>query len=120
MPGIIDIGFLVEPRQVRLVEGGTVYKLPPDVPVPLMLALEHYADAEITTDLVEDLYGQVLALFQVYQPDLDRVPIGLTQLMTLVRRVYAAEEEEVPPPKPKRAGGTRNTKRPPKRSRSSS
>lgn len=125
MGNITDIGFLVEPKQVRLVEGGTVYKLPPDVPVPLMLYLEHHAEQEITTELVEDLYAQTLGLFQVYQPDLESLPIGLTQMLTLVRHVYSQEPDPEPdeaPGPPTKAAGTKSTsarrKRPASRSSS--
>lgn len=123
MGQIIEVGFLVEPKQVRLVHDGPVYKLPPDVPVPLMLMLEHYAEHDITTELVRDIYEQVLTLFRVYQPDLTELPIGLTQMLTLVRRVYSpdepqAEQEQAAPPTRR---GTKSTSAPRKRaSRSSS
>jgi hypothetical protein len=123
MGNIIELGFLVEPKQVRLIPDGPIYRLPPDVPVPLMLRLEHHADGEVTAEFVQDLYDEILELFRVYQPDLDRLPIGLTQLLTFVRTVYAAEEPEPDPPAPpKRAAGTASTKKPARRpqSRSSS
>lgn len=97
---IVDLdAALGEPIRVKL--KGTIYKLPPDLPVELWLALgetdEPEEDAPELTPLqkadamrveVEELYTMILDLFREHQPDLEKLPIGMGQLVTLIGNVY--------------------------------
>lgn len=120
---IIDLSTVVgPPLKVRLQADGPVYKLPADLPVPLYLKVSAYGDAEMDeAEMAEDLYAELLELFQVHQPDLDELPIGMVALITAIPRIYGggepAEDEGGAPPS---RAGTRSTKKArPKRSRSS-
>lgn len=115
---IIDLDAILKPpKRVRI--GGTVYKLPPGIPVEVFLAVNKAAaedrpDPESLANLASD----VLKLFQWGQPEMTALPPGmlLDQLLLLISAVYgeASEDDADPPSK----GGTRSTSR--KRSRSGS
>lgn len=122
-----DLAGVGPPKQVRLVEGGQVYKLPADVPSPLYLKLVEFQnrkDEELDDageqEIVAELYEEVLELFRVHQPSLERLPIGLTSLIRLVPAIYGkADEEAAAAARPTRAAGTKSSS-PKKRSRSTS
>ena len=101
---IVDLDALAgSPRKVKL--GGEVYTLPSDIPAPLYLKLLHLGelgerDEDPSVDDVADIYNRMLKLFQVHQPDLEELPIGLTQLMESVGALYGggADDEDEPGP----------------------
>lgn len=113
---IIDLSDVVgPPKKVRLQADGPVYKLPADIPAPLYLKVSSYADQEDMSEaeMAEDLYAEMLELFQVHQPDLDELPIGLVALITAVPTIYgsaAVEDEDEGGAPPSRAG-TRSTRK---------
>lgn len=98
---IIDLDELIAaPKRVSI--QGVTYTLPGELPVPLYLKLksteEPVADGDEENDRVEELNGLLLELFRVHQPDLEELPLGLTQMFTVIPRVYGAanilEEED--------------------------
>lgn len=109
---IIDLDVaLAKPLKVRL--AGQTYTLPGDIPAPLYLAVTSFADAgEGEVDerqLTETIYGELLALFRVHQPELVSLPIGLAQLAVAVPKIYGGADEEGGAP-PRKAASTRSTK----------
>lgn len=107
---ITDLDAIAGPdKQVQV--GGVVYKLPADCPIDLYLKLKHYGAQEELDDetVVEDLYGELLSLFQIRQPKLERLPIGVTALMQAIPRIYGEVDEEERPTAP--AAGTKSTSR---------
>lgn len=133
MTRIIDLD-TVAPPDIEVVHQDVVYLLPGDIPVPNMLAIERAAQDFFTTDEDEQegdatarlvaLQDEVLALFRIRQPDLDELPpLGLAQLMALVRGLYGDGDVAPDPPKPapKRSrAGTTSTSRSRKRTASGS
>ena len=116
---ITDLDLLVgKPIKVRL--GGEVYKLPADIPAPLFLRITSFADSDDSdAEIASTMYEELLALFQVHQPDLKRLTIGLAQLTAVIPQVYGGEGEEPDrPTKPKRKPSTRSSSR--RRKRASS
>jgi hypothetical protein len=131
---IVDLdAALGEPIRVKL--KGTIYKLPPDLPVELWLALGETDDdtagedaAELTPAQkaeamrveVEDLYTMILDLFREHQPTLEKLPIGMGQLVTLIGNVYGqkpdqdAAEGKAPRTTARRGRQTSSRSRPPK------
>lgn len=116
---IIDLDELIAPpRRVKL--KGVTYTLPGELPVPLYLRLKATEDApedEAGGDRVEDLNELLLELFRVHQPDLDELPVGLTQAFTIIPRVYGAstildenEGDDGEPDGPKQGTGARTGK----------
>lgn len=118
---IVDLDLLFGTRQVKL--GGKVWKLPADIPVPLMLKIKHLADQTVDDALIQEFYDDALGLFRMHHPDLESLPIGVTQLLALIPAVYnpkrPAEGDADPPPSPV---GTKTSRRRPaaKKSPSSS
>lgn len=113
------------PRRVRL--GGRIYILPPDLPIETYLKINQAANREDTqpeSDQFADLYETLLELFQVHQPRVKRLPIGIVTLLQAIPTIYGpgnASESE-PAGRPTKArGGTRSTprRRASRRSRSS-
>jgi hypothetical protein len=117
---IVDLdAALAEPKQVKL--GGKVWKLPAQVPVPLYLRAKQRAkelaeDPDADVDQLEEVHREVLALFQVYQPDLEAVPCGIFQLFGLIERVYGGGQQE--PGEAKRTAARTGSKKPPPKRRS--
>ncbi len=109
MTRITDLD-LVAPDDVEVHLSGTVYLLPGDVPVPDYVAIMKAADAFENADGAESLeaattlYESVLELFQVRQPELTKVPLGIRQIIRLVFALYGADEGDGDPePDPTRA-----------------
>ncbi len=107
---IINLDELLSaPKRVEL--AGRVYDLPGDLPAELYLRITGAAEQDLAEhELVKLLYGQVLELFQVHQPDVESLPLGLGQLMQVIRVVYGGgtsePEGEAPPTTPKTRGAT--------------
>lgn len=111
---ITDLSVVLdEPKEVRLEKDGPVYKLPAQIPVPLMLKVQakqeereralaegrdEEGEAELEKRLFDDLHAQILELFQVHQPELEAVPCTIKQLFLLIPAVYGdgIPEEERP------------------------
>jgi hypothetical protein len=110
MAEILDLSVLLGnvPKQVRLSPEGRVYKLPPDCPAELYFLLLQFwglkEDEVPPEELVVALHDQTLELFQVYQPDMERLPaeVSIPVLVQLVGRVYGEQEED---PTPAKGGG---------------
>lgn len=118
---IIDLDALVgPPLKVKL--NDKVFKLPPDLPAPLFLKISTYAESDLDqVEMAADLYDELLELFRVHQPDLEELPIGISQMVMAIPQIYqdgasAAEEGGA---RPSRAG-TRSSSRKPKTKRASS
>lgn len=115
MTKIVDLDALApEPITVKL--AGQQYRLPGDIPMPLMLRLEQAAGSEVSGDLLHDLYGDLLGLFQVHQPELTELPIGTTQIIRAIPAIYYGVEPDPPKPAKKpaakrKSAGTRSTPR---------
>lgn len=123
-----------DPRDVKL--AGKIYLVPGDLPIPTMLRLERYSQrmAELAADTADDagaaqeaqkeavlsLYEEILALFQVYQPDLTEIPIQMPQLVGIVNRIYGDDEEAEDPENPTQPPAGKTKKSSKSRSRSAS
>jgi hypothetical protein len=127
---IIDLD-TVAPPDIEVVHQDNVYLLPGDIPVPNMLAIERAARDFFDTDSDEGaterlvgLQDEVLALFRIRQPDLEELPpLGMAQLVVLVRSLYDGGDVTPDPPRPapKRSrGGTPSSTRSRKRTGSGS
>lgn len=107
---IIDLvasGVVAVPKTVRLPSGD--YRLPGDIPAPLyVLILEAQERGEDDPEVARRLYEELLAAFRIYHPDLDRLPLGLNEMTSVIGAVYAsgasraqaADDDAVPPPTP--------------------
>ncbi len=123
---ITDLSVVLdEPKVVRLTPDGPLFKLPAQIPVPLMLKVQARAEQrrkaieaaaqtkdkaararteeELEQELFEDLHDQVLELFNVYQPDLTAVPCTIKQLFVLIPSVYGGGIPESAKANPTRA-----------------
>jgi hypothetical protein len=128
---ITDLDQLIgAPRRVKL--GGDTYQLPRDCPAELFLLLLKVGqtqDGEADEDqaaLIEQLVDGVLELFQVHQPDLERLPaaVSIQMIVQIIGTVYGGDVVEAAegPTRTRAAktSGTASTRRTPKsRSRSS-
>ena len=97
---IIDLDELLgSPKKVKL--GGTVYTLPAQIPVPFYLSMKQKQQARQESDdeqdIVEALYTECLELFQVHQPNLKELPIGIGQVIEAIGRIYNPEAFETDP-----------------------
>jgi len=85
---------------------GQKYLIPADCPAPLWLAVQRVNQSDVAS--VEALAEQMLALFQVHQPDLSELPLGLVQMVRAFAAIYGEPAPEKPKPKAraqrKRAG----------------
>lgn len=91
MAEITDLDIVLgAPKKVRL--DGKLYTLPAQIPVPLYLKLKAQRDDD--TDLLESLHEEVLALFQIHQPEMTVVPCGMGQLFDIIPLVYGPDEEK--------------------------
>lgn len=125
MAEVTDLSLVLgEPKLVRLHEDGQVYKLPADIPIPLMLKLDQLGeqaggeDDEAAGRAVLALYEETLALFRVHQPELESLPLSPVQLVHLVTSVYVTGQAGPDPTKPN--ASTRSSSRGKGRSRSTS
>lgn len=125
MSEIVDLNvFVGPPRKAKL--GETIYLLPRDIPAELyleVLDLQSRPDELDDQGVVRKLHRDVLELFQVHQPDMERLPAAVTipVLVRMIGHIYSGTAEP-DPPKPRASGsrGTRKPKAKPKpRSRSS-
>lgn len=120
---IIDLSTVLgKPLEVRFAPDGPVYKVPADIPVPLYLKVQEFAQLGDEADeeaAVRELYAELLALFRVYQPELDSLPVSIGQLVEAIPRIFGGDEPDPPKAKasPNGKGGTRSTK--PKRTKKS-
>lgn len=121
MAEIIDLDKLISaPKKAKL--GGKTYTLPAEIPVPLYLAMKAQEkvaaeNPDSGQDIVEGVHEQALALFQVYQPDLEVLPVGILQLMRIIPAIYGSgmeDDGEDPKPRKKtraRTGSASSTRR---------
>lgn len=111
---IIDLDELLgEPKKVKL--GGELYTLPPQIPVPFYLRMKQKqkarAESDEEQDIVEALYTECLELFQVHQPKLKELPIGIGQVIEAIGRIYNPEAfEDSPKAKPSTTRAPRGSK----------
>jgi hypothetical protein len=110
----VDLDALVPtPKRVRL--AGKVWELPGDLPMELFLRTQAYeqriAGGEPEVNLVRELNAEILELFRVHQPGLERLPaIGLVQMMRALGQIYgpgAPPGEATPPNRAARRQRTR-------------
>jgi hypothetical protein len=134
------LGIIPDPRMVKV--DGVEYLLPGDIPATLMMrflatfqgaqdALELAQDPDATDEAREkvgmaqleqaqDLHDELLAAFQVHQPDLERLPFGAQHMVAVVNAVYqplGKPADEAGPTKPaaKKRTTTRATSTPTRR-----
>lgn len=89
---IIDVdaaGILTKPIQVKLAE--QVYTLPGDVPAPLFARLIEIERTGATADEIQQLYDELLALFRQHQPELERLPVGVHEMVHVVGFIYSGD-----------------------------
>lgn len=120
MAEIVDFDELVAPPK-RVKIDGTWYKLPGDMPLELMLSIET-AEGATGPGAVAGLRDQILKLFQIHQPKLQKLPGSLTDLITLIPYVYGGEDEKKAVKQMRgRTGSARSSRKPAaKRTRSRS
>lgn len=126
MAEITDLNvFVGPPRQVKL--GESVYLLPRDIPAELYLEFLDLQGQPGDLDdqtVVRKLRQDVLELFQVHQPGIDRLPpaVSIPVLVRMIGHVYSASSDAEERPTKPRSGSRGTTKRKPApkpRSRSS-
>lgn len=110
MTKIIDLdAILPEDKKVKL--GGKVYTLPPDLPAEVFLKMTSLAESGASeSEITAAMYDELLELFRYKEPDLEKLPISLSQIVNAVGLIYStasADDGEAParPPRPKRSGG---------------
>ena len=97
MQKIIDLdaaGVIAVPKTVRI--AGVEYRLPGDIPATLyalLLELQASPDAE-TPELVGALLDEMLAAFQVFQPEMTRLPLGIRELTGAIGVIYNPAEDD--------------------------
>jgi hypothetical protein len=91
------------PKRVRL--NGKVWKLPGDLPMELFFRFQGYEQrveaGEDEYEIVKEITAEIVALFQVHQPTLKKLPpLGLKQLVQVIGSVYGGQVPpgEAPPP----------------------
>ena len=104
---IIDLDKLVgDDKLVTL--AGQQYRLPPDMPVELYLRINRYANEDLSDpQMVESLYQEVLGLFRYGDPDIESLPLSMSQLVQAIGRIYGEDDGDVDanPTSPKRTRG---------------
>lgn len=104
MPELIDADLdALAPPLKRVKLGGKVWKLPGDMPMPLMLRIQNYGArteaGEDETALLAELQDELLALFKVHQPTLKELPeIGVLTLLQSLGAIYGGAVGEAPAP----------------------
>jgi hypothetical protein len=99
---VIDLDTVLSEDVIVRLEGKE-YQLPGDVPVPMWLRISQAADAfreslnddSTGSDTLIDLYRAVLPLFQIYQPDLEEIPMSGRKLLALIFGLYDSDEDPV-------------------------
>ena len=109
---------LPELKRVRFARDGEVFTLPGDIPVELYLEINRHAQQDLTVETIDILRDQCLELLRIHQPDLERLPCSLTQMIMLIPRVYGGASPPKKPAKPRasRAKKTGKTSSAPARS----
>lgn len=89
-----EAGIFAAPLNVRL--KGRDYLLPADLPAPLYVEIQLLSamtgpdiDAEAANEATLRVYGKILALFREHQPDLEDIPLGISEMVEVVGIVYA-------------------------------
>lgn len=109
----IDLDALApKPKRVKL--GGKWYRLPGDMPMGLFVRVQGYEQridaGEDEAGLLTELQSELLALFQVNQPTMKKLPeIGVLSLMGALGAIYASGEAA--PAAPANRAQTRQAKR---------
>jgi len=103
----VDLDALA-PAAKRTRLAGKIYKLPGDMPFPLFLRIQNYEarveKGEDETTLLSELHDELLALFQVHQPTLKKLPeIGVLTLLQSLGAIYGGGAAVAPDPTPNRA-----------------
>jgi hypothetical protein len=116
---LIDLDEIV-PDGPRVKLRGEIYELPPDLPAELYLWIQklNAKDPDALdmpeSEMVGKLYEEVLDLFRYKRPDLERLPIRLAELVTIIGRVYGedTEDDAAPPPRSrsKASGGATSSR----------
>ena len=92
---LIDLdkaGVLSESIAVRL--RGTDYELPGDIPAPLFVRVQQVASSgEPDEEIALALANELLSLFQTYQPKMERLPLGLNEMVSVIGYVYSQTDE---------------------------
>ena len=129
---IIDLSNnLGTPKKVRLEKDGPVYSLPYEIPVPFYLKMKARSD-ELSrlseeddnsvndVDTIEELHNSALELFQIHNPNLEVLPIGVGRVFSIINEIYNVNSdnsdgetnEDVNPTKTRaRTGSVNSTKR---------
>lgn len=71
---------------------GTEYRLPGDIPIELVALMERLEagdDEQVTVRLQDEL----LSLFRRYQPDLKRLPLGLSEAVEALGIIYEPDDD---------------------------
>ena len=89
------------PKRTRL--GGKVYRLPGDMPLELFFRIQAFEQrvnaGEDETALLSELRDELLALFQVHQPQMKALPpIGVLTLMASLGAIYSGGSRGEAPP----------------------
>lgn len=92
---------LTEPKPIRFEPGGEVFTLPGDIPVELYLEINRRAQEDLTVDTIGGLHEKCLELLQIHQPELEKLPCSLTQMIMLIPRVYGGASPPKKPAKPR-------------------
>lgn len=107
------------PKRVKL--AGKVWRLPGDMPMDLFMRMQTYGprllDGADESELLAELQGELLALFQEYQPTLKKLPaMGFVQLMRALGDIYGPGEPpgEAAPPAGNRVARRARTRTPSK------
>lgn len=93
---LIDLdatGVVAAPIQIKL--HGTTYQLPGDIPATLyvrMVAAASMGDAA-DSGTATALHDELLAAFQLYQPDVDSLPLGLNEMVRVVNVIYSSQRD---------------------------
>lgn len=88
----VDLDALApKPRRAKL--GGKWHLVPGDMPMPLFLRIQSFEGrseaGEDETSLLAELHDEILALFQVHQPTMKKLPdIGVQTLLGTLGAIY--------------------------------
>lgn len=93
--GKIDLSSVLKPPKVVEIRG-TDYRLPGDIPIELVALMDTDApdDPQEAQRRGQQVLTEIKALFRVYQPDLERLPLGIEEAVDALGVIYAAETEE--------------------------
>lgn len=112
----IDLSSVLKPPKVVTIRGKD-YRLPGDIPIELVALMDTDVpedDEQAAQRRGQQVIDEIDALFRVYQPDLERLPLGMEEAVEALGVIYAAEVEQDgdgADPTPERAPGTPTSKR---------